>query len=217
MASRKQAALRLGRSSAGEDRVLELLKNKKIPQPLIADAVASVQGAWRRAVRTEASSYLPNAGKREAKKVPSMPELLALKANSEHGKAVFMNNCAVCHQVNKEGFDFGPNLTEIGAKYPKDGLLKQIVYPNAGISFNSETWELKLKDGSTLTGIIASKTETDVLLKMPGGAKQPVKTSDVTSMKQLKVSMMPEGLHENMSNQDMADLLEYLQGLKKKQ
>jgi putative membrane-bound dehydrogenase-like protein len=214
---RRMAASKIGKSGDGEKRVLELLKNKKVPEQLIPDVVASVQQAWQKSVRNEALSYLPNATKSVAKKIPTMPELLALKANAANGKAMFMNNCAVCHQVNKEGFDFGPNLSEIGSKYPKEGLLKSIVYPSEGISFNSEGWELKLKDGSTLTGIIASKTETDIALKLPGGAKQPIKTSDVKSMKQLKVSMMPEGLHENMSTQDLANLLEYLQGLKKKQ
>jgi putative membrane-bound dehydrogenase-like protein len=214
---RRQAASKIGKSGGGEDRVLELLKNKKVPEQLIPDVVASVQQAWRKAVRTEASSYLPNAIKQVERKVPTMPELLALKANSASGKGVFMNNCAVCHQVNNEGFDFGPKLTEIGSKYPKEGLLKAIVNPSEGISFNSEGWELKLKDGSTLTGIIASKTETDIDLKLPGGARQHIKTSDVKSMKQLKVSMMPESLHENMSTPDLANLLAYLEGLKKKQ
>ncbi len=214
---RKLAASKIGKSGEGENRVLQLLKNKKVPKQLIPDVVASVQQAWQKSVRNEALSYLPNATKHVAKKVPTMPELLALKANAANGKGVFMNNCAVCHQVNKEGFDFGPNLTEIGSKYPKEGLLKQIVYPSAGISFGSEGWELKLKDGSTLTGIIASKTETDIDLKLPGGQRQHIKTSDVKLIKQLKVSMMPEGLHENMSTQDMANLLAYLDGLKKKQ
>jgi putative heme-binding domain-containing protein len=217
IALRKQAASKLGKSSSGEDRVLELLKNKKVPEQLIPDVVASVQQAWRKSVRTEASSYLPNAVKKVEKKVPSMPELLALKADAAGGKAVFMNYCSVCHQVNNEGADFGPRLTEIGSKYPKDGMLKSIVYPSAGISFNSEGYEISLKDGSTLTGIISSKTETDIDLKYPGGSKQQIKTSDVKSIKQLKVSMMPEGLHESMSTQDLANLLEYLNGLKKKQ
>ena len=146
-----------------------------------------------------------------------MSDLLPLKANATNGKGVFTNTCAVCHQVNNEGFDFGPKLSEIGSKYPKEGLLEAIVHPSKGISFGSEGWELKLKDGSTLTGIIASKTETDMIVKFPGGAKQNLKTSDVKSMKQLKVSMMPEGLYENMSSQDLANLLEYLSTLKKKQ
>lgn len=214
---RKQAASNLGKSGEGETRVLELLKNKKVPEQLVPDVVASVQQAWQKSVRNEALSYLPNAEKRVEKKVPGMAKLFALKANAANGKTVFINNCAVCHQINKDGFDFGPNLTEIGSKYPKEGLLKSIADPSAGISFGSEGWELKLKDGSTLTGIIASKTETDIDLKLPGGAKQHIKTSEVKSMKQLKVSMMPEGLQENMSVQSLANLLEYLAGLKKKQ
>jgi putative membrane-bound dehydrogenase-like protein len=55
IALRKQAASKLGKSSSGEDRVLELLKNKKVPEQLIPDVVASVQQAWRKSVRTEAS------------------------------------------------------------------------------------------------------------------------------------------------------------------
>jgi putative heme-binding domain-containing protein len=216
MAIRKQAASRLGRSGGAEDLVLELLKSKKIPQSLVPDVVSSVQGAWRKSVRNEAAAYLPNAKTQLVKKVPQMPELVRLKASAASGKGVFTNTCAVCHQVSNEGLDFGPRLTEIGSKYPKEGLLKSIVYPSEGIAFNNEGYELKLKDGSTLTGIIASKTETDILLKFPGGAKQSLKTSDVKSIKQLKVSMMPEGLHESMSTQDLANLLEYLSTLKKK-
>ena len=140
-----------------------------------------------------------------------------LQANTINGKAIFTNACAVCHQVGNEGYDFGPKLTEIGSKYPKDGLLRSIVYPSEGISFNSEGWIIKLKDGSTLTGLLASKTETDLDLKLPGGSRQKIRTSEVTSMKQMKVSMMPEGLHESLSNQELADLLEYLKSLQKKQ
>ena len=216
MELREQAARRIGRSNGGEDLVITLLKSKKIPEQLIPGVVASVQGAWRKAVRNEAASYLPNAVRTAEKKVPEIADLGSLKANIAGGKGVFTNTCSVCHQVNNEGFDFGPKLSEIGAKYPREGLLEAIVHPSKGISFGFETWEIKLKDGSALTGIIASKTETDIDLKLPGGVKQHIKTRDVKSMKELKESMMPEGLHESMSKQDLVNLLGYLESLKKK-
>jgi putative heme-binding domain-containing protein len=53
-------------------------------------------------------------------------------------------------------------------------------------------------------------------LKFPGGGKQQIKMSDVKSITDLKVSMMPDGLHQGMSSQELADLLEYLKNLKKK-
>ena len=213
---RKQAASKIGNSGGGEDLVLMLLKKKTVPEFLIPDVVASVQGAWRKAVRTEASGYLPNAAAIAAKKEPIMAELAVFKPVAVNGKTVFSNRCAVCHQVNKDGYDFGPNLTEIGTKYPKEGLLETILHPSKGISFGYESWEIKLKDGSTTTGIIKSKTETDVELKLPGGGRQQLKMSDVKSITELKMSMMPDGLHQSMSSQELADLLEYLKNLTKK-
>ena len=214
---RKLAARKIGNSGSGEERVLVILKSKKVPAELIPDVVASVSGAWRGSIRTEAASYLPDNGKSTTSKpAPTMPQLLALKANGEEGKKIFTATCNVCHQVNNVGYDFGPKLSEIGSKLPKEGLLESIVHPSAGIGFGYEGWELKMKDGATLSGILASKTETDIDIKFPGGTHRQLKTSDVLSLTQMKQSMMTDGLYNNMSAQDMANLLEYLEGLKKK-
>jgi putative heme-binding domain-containing protein len=216
MSLRKEAAGMIGKSWSGEERVLEILKAKKVPQELIAYVVKSVSGAWRGSVRSEAASYLPNDGKTTvAKKAVTIQEINALTANAGDGKKIFTTVCATCHQVNNIGYDFGPKLSEIGSKLPKESLLQSIVNPSAGIGFGYEGWELKMKDGSTMSGIIASKTETDIDLKFPGGGKKQVKTADVKTLTQMKKSMMTEGLYENISAQDMANLLEYLSGLKK--
>ena len=145
-----------------------------------------------------------------------MNELAALKASAINGQMVFTTKCSLCHQVGTTGSDFGPKLTEIGSKLPKEGLLESILHPSAGISFGYEGWEYKMKDGSSITGIVANKTETDVELKFPGGSKQSFKTSAVASQKELKESMMPGDLHNAMTTQELADLLSYLEGLKKK-
>ena len=216
MELRKVAASRLGRSWNGEEHVLQLLKLKKIPEALIPQVVGSVSNAWRGSVRSEAAAYLPGAKTTVAKKEPTLQELMALTPNIGNGKAVFAKTCALCHQVGNEGFSFGPALSEIGSKLPKEGQLEAILQPSAGIGFGYEGWELTMKDGSKTSGIIASKTESDIDLKLPGGNKQSIKASDVTSRKQLKESMMPDGLEQSMSSQDLADLLEYLDKLKKK-
>ena len=213
---RKDAARKIGKSGAGEDRVLTILKTKKVPQELIPDVVASVSGAWKSSVRAEAEQYLPNHNSLNATSMPSLAEINALTGDAVKGKMVFNNTCAICHKVNNEGRDFGPKLSEIGSKYPKEGLLNSILHPSEGISFGFEGWTLKLKDGSSVTGIIASKTETDIDLKLPGGTRQQFKTSQVQSSIQLKESMMPEGLYKTMSKQNLSDLLAYLQGLQKK-
>jgi putative membrane-bound dehydrogenase-like protein len=217
MALRKNAAHKIGNSWSGEDRVLELLKAKKVPAALIPDVVASVAGAWRGSVRSEAASYLPDKGAgRTLKPAPSMQELSALKPDAAAGQKIFVNTCSVCHQVNNTGYDFGPKLSEIGSKLPKEALLEAIVNPSAGIGFGYEGWEIKMKDGPVASGIIASKTETDIDVKFPGGSHKQIKTSDVLALTEMKTSMMTEGLYQNMSPQDIANLLEYMESLKKK-
>jgi putative membrane-bound dehydrogenase-like protein len=216
-ALRMQAARKIGNSWSGEERVLELLKNKKIPKTLIPDVVASVSGAWRGSIREEAASYLPNKEKTTSgRPAPTLKELSSLKGNAAEGQKIFSNICSVCHVAGSSGFDFGPKLTEIGSKLPKEGLLEAIVDPSAGISFGYEGWTLKLKDGSELAGVITSRTETDIDMSFPGGTKKSLKTSEVRTMQKMKASMMTEGLYKNLSDQDMANLLEFLASLKKR-
>jgi putative membrane-bound dehydrogenase-like protein len=217
MPLRKNAAHKIGNSWSGEDRVLEILKAKKVPAELIPAVVASVDGAWRGSVRSEAASYLPDNGKsKTSKPAPTIQEIAAVTPNAAEGQKIFVSTCSVCHQVNNIGSDFGPKLSEISSKLPKEALLEAIVNPSAGIGFGYEGWEIKMKDGSTLSGIIASKTETDIDIKFPGGARKPIKTTDVVALTQMKTSMMTEGLYQSMSTQDVANLLDYLASLKKK-
>lgn len=213
---KKQAAESIGKSNTGEDRVLLLLKTKRVPALLIPDVVAGVRGAWRQSVRKEAESYLPGSGKENIKEPPPLQQVASLTSNAGEGLKIFTNTCSVCHKVNEAGSDFGPKLTEIGSKLPAEGLYEAIVHPSAGISFGYEGWEMKMKDGSVVTGVISSRTKTDVELKLPGGVVKNLKASDIMHMQKMKASMMTEGLYANMSAQDMANLLGYLKGLKKK-
>ena len=213
---RKNAFEFLGGSGGGEDLVLSLLKDNKIEKQFIPSAVQGVSRSWRRSVRSEATSYLGTSKASAGQQLPAIPALVAMKGNSANGIKMFAQNCSICHQINGEGMDVGPKLSEIGSKLSKDGQYLAILHPDAGIGFGYETWELKMKDGSTRTGIIASKTEMEIVLKMPGGVIQNIKTKDMASLKQLPNSMMPTGLQENMSTQELVDLVEYLASLKRK-
>ena len=212
---RSKAAEMMGRSMGGEDRVLALLKNKTINGELILPAVTGLKRAWRKAIYTEATAYLPKGATIAEVKTATIAELNALKGVALNGRTIFVSRCAPCHQVKKEGVEFGPDLSEIGTKLPREALLDAMVRPSAGISFGFETWQLTMKDGSIFTGIISSKTESDIDLKLPGGTLQKVKASDVKTMDKLPQSLMPEGLHQGISTQQLADLIEYMASLKK--
>lgn len=215
-ALRMAATRAMGGSMDGADMVIALLKSGDIKGNYIKAAAQGVSGDWRKNIRQQAAGFLDGGKSAEGKTLPTMNELLAMNGDASKGVSVFKNNCAICHQVNGEGMDFGPKLSEIGSKLPKEGQYLAILHPDAGISFGYEGWEVKFKDGSTMSGIISSKTETDLQMKFPGGAVQNYKMADVVSMKKMDVSMMPSGLQEAMSTQDLVDLVTYLSSLKKK-
>ncbi|MEZ0607598.1 PVC-type heme-binding CxxCH protein [Fibrella sp. WM1] len=217
MSIRRQAARMIGGSWDGEEMVIDLLKTGQLKGDLKGAAYQGVATAWRKSVRAEAAKYLDGAQTASTKKLPGVTELLAMNGDATRGLAVYKTNCSVCHQINGDGQDFGPKLSEIGSKLGKDGQYLAILYPDAGISFGYEGYEVKFKDGSTQTGIVSSKTETDLQMKFPGGMVQNFKMADVVKMKQIDSSMMPSGLQEAMSTQELVDLVEYLSTLKRKQ
>lgn len=213
----KEAASKIGRTETGENRVLQLLKQGKIPDSLKPAIVASVAGAWKKAVRDEAASYLPQpVGQGGNIRVPQLSAIAQLKPDPAKGSTLFSSACALCHMVGDKGYDFGPNLSEIGSKLPRESLLESIVHPSAGIGFGYEGFNFVMKDGSEFSGIIASKTETDIEVKFPGGSRKKFKTSAMKAKTPMKSSMMTEGLYTQMTDQDLANLLDYLSSLKKK-
>ncbi|GAB3548502.1 PVC-type heme-binding CxxCH protein [Spirosoma fluminis] len=215
-ALRREATRSLGGSGDGEDLVIALLKSGDIKGDYKAAAVQGVSGSWRKKIRQDAASFLDAGPVTTIKKLPAMNELLAMNGDVSKGITVFKTNCSTCHQINSDGMDFGPKLSEIGSKLPKEGQYLAILHPDAGISFGYEGWEVKFKDGSTMSGIVSSKTETDLQMKFPGGVVQNYKMSDVVSMKKMDSSMMPSGLQDAMSTQELVDLVEYLSSLKRK-
>ena len=210
---RRSAFENLGGSWGGEDMILAYLKEGKIEKQFVPSAVEGVSKAWRRNVRTEAYKYLGKTTANQAK-MPDINALIGMKGDATKGLEQFKTYCAICHQVKNEGTDFGPKLTSIGAKLPKEGQYLAILHPDAGISFGYEGWEIKMKDGSTYMGIITSRTESEWTMKMAGGASQSLKVSNIKSKKQMPHSLMPTGFHESMSQQELVDLVEYLVGLR---
>jgi len=212
---RKHALIMLGRSWGGGDMVNELIQSDKLPPQFIPAALEGIEGGPQKNLIIDAKQHLSKNEGGPPKEPFDRDGVMALNGNAAKGVTIFKNNCAICHQVNGEGTDFGPKLSEIGTKLPKEALLDAVIDPSSGISFGYETTELVMKNGSSLKGLLEDKSEKELSMKLPGGTLNKVKTSDVKLIKKLPVSMMPD-LHETMSKQDLADLLSYLGTLKKK-
>ena len=108
-----------------------------------------------------------------------------------NGHAVYAKICFACHKVNDEGIDFGPALSEIGSKLPKEALYASIIDPNAAISFGFEGWEVKTKKGDTYVGMVAGETDAELSLKTPGGVIVKTPKSEISARKKMDISLMP--------------------------
>jgi putative membrane-bound dehydrogenase-like protein len=212
---RSKALRSLGRSWGGGDMINGLIQSDKLPSQLITAALEGIEGGPQKNIVIDAKQHLSKSSDGQQKEPFDRDGVLAMNGNVSNGATIFKTNCSICHQVKGEGTEFGPGLSEIGTKLPKEALLDAVIDPSSGISFGFETTELQLKNGSTQRGLLADKTNKDIGLKLPGGTITRVKTSDIKQMKVLPVSMMPD-LHETMSGQELADLLSYLGSLKKK-
>jgi putative heme-binding domain-containing protein len=215
---RRSAAIRaLARTQSGAEALVNMAKGGVFPSELrgvAASALAMVQYA---SLKDEISKQFPQAGALGGKPLPAVSELVKVKGDVAHGKEVFeraASSCVTCHKVGAKGVDFGPGLGAIGAKLPKEALYDAIINPNAGISMGFETSEVRLRSGGLAMGIVRSETQDEVVLVLPGGALQKVPRTDVQQIKKLTVSMMPSGLNQALTQQDLVDLVEYLSTLR---
>src|SRR5205085_8506413 len=85
------------------------------------------------------------------------------KSDVVAGKALFQKHCATCHALFGEGNKVGPDLTGADRKN-RDFLLTSIVDPSAAIRPEYVAYLVTLKDGRTLTGLVAEASPKAVTL-----------------------------------------------------
>jgi putative membrane-bound dehydrogenase-like protein len=216
--ARQAAVSTLTKSKPGCRALLDLAVQKKLPEDLTPLAASLLHNTSHRDIRDDAARILPVPSAKGSEKLPPIEKLLTLKGNVGHGKQVFVSaTCSTCHIVNGQGTLYGPELSEIGTKLPKDALYTSILYPNAGISVGFEGSIISTKDGDDLDGIIVSETPDQITLRRAGGVNTAIKKSEIKERRAMKLSIMPENLQQQMTTQDLVDLVEYLGTLKKAQ
>ncbi len=147
----------------------------------------------------------------EAKKInKAYQAALSLNGDIEKGKQVYLQNCAICHQVRGNlGVAFGPDLGTIH-NWKKEDILANVLDPNLSVLAGFDLWEVELNGGEKLQGIIANETASAITLKNNGKPEKTINRQDIKSLKSLGVSPMPTGLEKNISKEAMADLLAFL-------
>ena len=214
--TRKAATMAFAGSWGGENVLLEMVKTGDLHADLDSTAIQVFSMASRNAVYEEGARLLGMEAMMESDE-PAVPvkELLAMRGDAENGQSVFAKFCQNCHMMEGKGVDFGPGLSEIGDKLPKEGLYTAILEPSQGISFGYEGYTIELNDGSQVMGYILSKNEDKVQVRSYGGLTNTYPRSEIASITEMDESLMFDHLERAMSQPDLVDLVEYLTTLKK--
>jgi putative membrane-bound dehydrogenase-like protein len=143
----------------------------------------------------------------EKLKADLTPEALA-KADLSQGRALYTAVCGACHVMYGQGGKIGPDLTGSG-RANLDYLLENIADPSGVVSADYRMSLLTLKDGRTLSGVIAEQTERTLTLRTLTESL-PLDRADIVKTETSPMSMMPEGLLLALQPEQIRDLIAYL-------
>jgi putative heme-binding domain-containing protein len=142
--------------------------------------------------------------------------LVTSKASSDPklGAQLFEKiGCIKCHTTSKNEPLKGPFLGDIAARYNRSEILESILRPNAQIAQGFVTTTIELKDGAEYDGFIVRESGDEIEIRNIAGASVLAK-KEIVKRGTRTISIMPEGLADQLTPGEMASLLAYLQSLK---
>jgi putative heme-binding domain-containing protein len=135
--------------------------------------------------------------------------LLRTSGNAKVGADLFQRVCGQCHRIHGSGQDVGPDITSNG-RSSYDQLLSNVFDPSLVIGPAYQAVQVATADGRVLVGLIAENNEQRVVLKVQGGKTETIPRSEIDEFAPSKLSLMPEGLEQQLTPQEIADLFAFL-------
>jgi putative membrane-bound dehydrogenase-like protein len=160
-------------------------------------------------VKERAQKLFAAANPDRQKVIAAYTPALKLAGDRDRGKAVFARACSACHTLDGVGTAVGPDLAALANKSPLY-LLTEILDPNRNLDTRYVEYRAAIKDGRTLSGVLAAESATSITLRGQLGKEEVVLRTDLESLRGTGLSLMPEGLDKDLTPQDMADLIAYL-------
>ncbi|WP_236976932.1 PVC-type heme-binding CxxCH protein [Membranihabitans maritimus] len=215
------------------DRAIDMFIKSEERMHLLVEAMeggivdpASV--GWRRSVEMMAQQenedmrnraralFTGNSGENDREEIiEEYKSALSMEGDAGSGKIIFEKNCSICHQFGgKDGIAFGPDLKTIKNRR-QESILKDILNPGLSIADGYDMWNVELKSDKVEQGIIASEATNALTLRKNGGEESVIPRNDIKSLKSMGMSLMPVGLENQISIQEMADLLAFIKSNKK--
>jgi putative membrane-bound dehydrogenase-like protein len=215
---RRNAARLLGESKSGAMSLLKSAESGTLAADIEFDVGEVLRSSRFDDVRMFAGQILPPEKTRDGRPLPTVAELVKMAGDSVRGRAVFFSEdrsqCYQCHRIASEGRKVGPDLSKIGEKYGKDGLLESILNPSAAISHEFEVWVVETRGHDVLTGYLRKDAPEGIELVDSTGNVVTIPAGDIVDRYTSAMSLMPNGLAAGMTTQELVDVVAFLALLK---
>ena len=163
------------------------------------------------AVRARAAQRLATVRPASRTKViEQYKPVLNLKGDAKSGVTTFQKLCTPCHLLGGIGHEVGPNLAAMSDR-ATPVLLTGTVDPNAAVETKYTAYVVETSDGRALSGIITGENAAGLTVLQGNGVRDTILRGDIRKMRSQRVSLMPEGLEQGLSPQQMADLIAFVQ------
>jgi putative heme-binding domain-containing protein len=188
------AALESGRITGGEFSLLQVDFLRTHRDPAISRRALQLFGPVPR--------QRPEAVKR-------FKPALGLKGAADRGRGIFLTRCATCHIAERTSQAPGPEL--VSAKiYGKEKALAAILEPNVDVRRDYLTYVVETMEGMVLIGLLRNENAVAITVQQPNGVAVVLPRANIRYGQAQPWSLMPEGIEEGLTPQDMADLLGYI-------
>ena len=197
--------------SAWSQSVLTALEQKTIlPAEIDASSRQHLLSSKDKKIRQQAERLLASSLNSDRMKVvEEYSKVLELKGNAEAGHQIFIKRCSVCHQLNQEGKPIGPDLSALTDK-SHQALVTAILDPNRAIENKYVSYLAVTVNGLTFNGLLAAESGESITLVQNDGKTKTLLRNDLEELLSTGKSLMPEGLEKDMTPQDLADVITYL-------
>jgi putative heme-binding domain-containing protein len=149
------------------------------------------------------------------KETDVIEKVMKVTGKAEAGQPLFAKlNCANCHALSPDEKPKGPYLGDIGVRYQKAQLAQSLYQPSAVITQGYETVLITLDSGERLEGFVSADSGEQLELRNVQGEAKMIQKSKIKARKETKHSVMPDGILDNSSIEEFANLLAYLESLK---
>lgn len=120
--------------------------------------------------------------------------------------------CINCHAIGSAGGLVGPNLISLGSSSQPDYIVESLLSPDARLKEGYNTLSVLTDDGRATSGIPIGRTDSSLRLRLADGQEVEI-PSDSIEQEQPGKSLMPAGLVDSLTKDELVDLVAFLRAL----